>query len=176
MELSILKRWMKNYKMKKQKPQEKQSSPPPNHNDGCECEVCKFGIDEVQRRDAVAMEEYGWIIHFILSDDKNSLPNIHTHGFVEKFNHPDVQICFNISPRTASSILNYIAEVLATGEKFETGKRYPKVINNYYVVFADAVESGRHVLRVIFPDANGKFNSTKPYSHQWHGTTTKPID
>lgn len=50
-----------------------------------------------------------------------------------------------------------IVENIKKGTVYEPGNKYDKIIQNYKVEFINAKESGRSVLRLLIPDANGKY-------------------
>lgn len=146
------KKQIKKVKSKKVKTEKHQ------HDDEHECDVCsgKVNIDLWQEE---MEKKYGWYIHFVFGD--KSCPsgyNIHTHGLA-KFKHPDIQICFPLAKETASGILKTVAGNIKEGKKYFAGMRYSDVITNYEVEIAEAEESGRKVLRIIFPDKNGNFQT-----------------
>lgn len=106
------------------------------------------------------MKKYGWIVHFVAQD--GSYPynvNIHTHGFPEKFKHPDMQICAPISQETAQGIMNNLAKRLEKGNVFKSGKKYKNIIEGFLVLILSAKEDGREVLRIVFPDRDGSFDT-----------------
>lgn len=105
------------------------------------------------------IEQFGWYIHFVLEDDScpNSI-NYHTHGLQERFNHPDLQICFPISEELAHAILNTIVEQIQTGKLFQTAVKYDHIIGGgFKLEFIDAIESKREVLRIAFPNKEGGY-------------------
>lgn len=126
--------------------------------DGCECYVCKNGMDEFKKHQDDLMSKHGWIIHFVSPKSGDNRFNVHTHGLLEKYNHPDIQIMAGgLNPETANVIIHDIVDRIKDGERFKTGERYDKIIKNLDVKFESAVEGGRPVLRVIFPDKNNEF-------------------
>jgi len=53
------------------------------------------------------------------------------------------------------------------GEKFKAGDLVEKVIKDLPVMFVTAHEGGRQLLRIIFPDKNGKFPNEKGCDRQF---------
>jgi len=121
-----------------------------------------FYDDEWLKLDAGSrekMEKYGWFVHFVPDDEDcpNSV-NYHTHGVERSFGHPDLQICFPLSRDIAHSILSNIVDDIKAGSRFEPGKKYNEIIGGgLSVEFIHAMECGRKVLRIIFPDKNGNY-------------------
>jgi hypothetical protein len=106
------------------------------------------------------MKKYGWVVHFVTPD--KSYPfniNIHTHGFPEKFGHQDIQICAPLSQNIAQGIMHNFAQWLEEGKAFKSGKKYRNIIEGFPVLMLPAMEEGREVLRVIFPDKDGSFET-----------------
>jgi hypothetical protein len=65
-----------------------------------------------------------------------------------------------MNPEIAHSILwSVVEDNIKKGKKFEAGKKYDKLIgNDYKVLFLEASENERKVLRMIFPDKDGGFD------------------
>lgn len=128
-------------------------------------------IEEMHRE---MMKKYGWYAHFVPGDDSSPTNfNAHTHGFVESWNHPDIQIVIYMPEEQLHSILIRMAELVKSGKKFKPGKKYDDVLETFPVTFAWAQEGGRRLLRMILPDkkkglARGKIRP--PYDIQWKGT------
>lgn len=136
------------------------------HNYSCHCDVCKHGPEVVRERELNALDKHGWYTHFIFGDDDSPFHmNIHTHGLKEKFNHLDLQICFPVLSDQAHSILiTAIEDHIKKGEKYEAGQKYNGLIVNSQndidaeILFLEAEECGRPVLRMIFPDQDWSFS------------------
>ena len=128
-----------------------------HHKDG-ECECCKNGIESMRLKQEEGLKKYGWFAHFVSNDpDTPYNMNIHTHGLKEGYGHRDIQICMRLPMPTANSILGEVAERIKKGEVFEPGKKYSKIIKNYDVIFVEAEECERPVLRIILPNVDGSF-------------------
>jgi len=139
------------------------------HEDGHECDMCRDGAEAVHEKETAMLQKHGWFVHFVPGSDVPYGLNIHTHGLLEIFEHPDLQICMAMDPQTAHGILaDIIEDKIKKGEKFEAGKKYEKIIGNgYNVLFLNASEGDRTVLRMIFPDKDGGFDG--PMSNQLEG-------
>jgi hypothetical protein len=111
----------------------------------------------LQKKNDEMLEKYGWVVHFVYPDKNNRLANIHTHGFEDSWEHLDIQIVLPIEQRTAHNILTNLADRVKKGEKFEIGKLYDDVIENFKIYFVLKEEKNRTVLRLILPDASGKY-------------------
>lgn len=147
------------------------------HTDGHECEYCNASKEEMKQKENSMIEKHGWYAHFIINEpDLPYNTNVHTHGLKESLDHPDLQICMGMSPATCHSILiNAIEDNIKQGIKFEPGSKYGNIIKpapgykgiEYKVLFLEAEEGGRTVLRMIFPDTDGGFDG--PMSKQLEG-------
>jgi len=146
-----------------------------DHEFDCECAACKYGIENVKRMEQEAMEKEGWYAHIVQDDPRTPYGlNYHTHGMVESFDHPDLQVVLKIDPRTVHSCIHNVVKQIKAGKKFKHGDRADEVIRSaidieYQVMFVNAVEGGRNVLRVIFPDAAGNLepqDMDPEYGHQ----------
>lgn len=107
------------------------------------------------------LKKYGFYIHFVFDEERTpNYTNIHTHGIMENFNHPDLQICLPITDMWAKFILHTIVDKIKSGEYFKTDVEYPDILaDNYKVKFIKAIECRREILRVILPDVNHQFDS-----------------
>jgi thiaminase len=127
--------------------------------------MCELGREAVEKMQEDCIKKYGWYAHYIMDD--NNCPantNAHTHHVLESFGHKDFQICLNVKPEIFNMIFTSLVDEVKKGAKYESGKKYGKIIDGYKVEFIDAIESGRSVLRVLIPDENGKYKG--PYAVQ----------
>lgn len=119
-------------------------------------------------REQEFLKEPGWYAHYVGQDPEypNGI-NIHTHGLLENFNHPDLQICVPMDFHIAHQILiNLIENGIKQGKQYKPGTKTqdaieasPKYIGmKYEVLFLEANEGNRKVLRIIFPEKDGTFN------------------
>ena len=136
------------------------------HENKCECAICKNGMEATLLKEASKLEKFGWIIHYVLNE---GISDFHTHGLEENFNHIDLQIYFPSAPKTAQGILNVVVDRIKAGEKFESGNEYEDLLIGYKVLFRCAKESDRTVLRLILPNVDGKYDSAPVYKAQFDG-------
>ncbi len=137
------------------------------HNGECKCDICRLGIEAAFGIQEEAMEKYGWYVHFVMDDlDYPYGMNVHTHGLADSQKHPDLQICLPMSAKSCHEILiNAIEDNVKKGIIFEHGKKYGNIIMpspgsgkmSYLVLFLNAKENGRDVLRMVFPEKDGGF-------------------
>lgn len=129
-----------------------------NHDHGPgfhkECLACREGMAALHEQQAGHMAEYGYYMHIVLGE---SFINVHTHGFLETWNHPEMQIVMGINPKITQDLLWCFADRIKGGEKFEAGQLVDEIVKSFPVKLIDATEGGRSVLRVLLPDQNGKF-------------------
>ena len=115
-----------------------------------ECEVCRDGVEAFEERQEELMEKHGWVTHYVF-DDKTLMINCHTHGLVEKFGHPDLQIVLPLPGKTCNGIMHTCVERIEKGEVL-SGVVDHILSNDYLVLFVPAKEGGRDVMRLILPD------------------------
>lgn len=135
-----------------------------NHENGMmECEACKNGIDSVLEKQDRLLKTHGWYAHHVVGVD--GFPygvNSHTHHVLENFKHVDLQICLPIEPNSRQGILENVVDKIKEGSSFEAGKSYESLLRNtngitMRVLFLEATENDRKVLRLIFPETDGSF-------------------
>jgi len=137
------------------------------------CDSCAFGIEETIKREKECLKEFGWYVHSVMNDpDYPYSMNIHTHGLLENFKHPDLQICLRISPTVAHAILSGAIELIKAGRTFSDGEIVigDIISGDLPVLFLKRQECGRDVLRIIAPDPTGcidKENIDPYYLEQW---------
>lgn len=136
----------------------------------------RFYFDEKEGKTddwaAKMMRQHGWYAHFVPGDEDfpNSI-NYHTHGVERSFGHADLQICFPIPPDTCHQIFSLVVDNIKEGARYLPGVQYPDIIDNdLKVAFIEAMECGRQVLRLIFPDKNGAYEG-QIYQSQFGGGT-----
>jgi hypothetical protein len=105
------------------------------------------------------MEKYGWYVHFVQDDSSPTGMNIHTHGVRETFKHPDFQIVIPLPQEIIQNILHGMIKQIKDGGSFDVDERYDSVINGFDVKFIWADECDRKLLRIIFPDKEGKLDA-----------------
>jgi hypothetical protein len=117
-------------------------------------QLIRFGQVRAQRE--ALLKKYGWVMDQVYASD-GLHANHHTHGVLESFGHPDLQVTLNIDPKDVHAIVKDMVNDIKKGKKFEDGQRYNEVITNYPVVIRKFTEGDREVHRVIMPDPSGKF-------------------
>ena len=106
------------------------------------------------------MNKFGFITHYVPDDPESPTKvNAHTHGLPESFGHKDIQIVLPLPPKDTHMIIHGLVREIKEGKKFESYIEYSEVIENYKIKFIDAIECGRPVLRLIFPDNEGNLDS-----------------
>lgn len=130
------------------------------HPDECKCSFCEQGVEKALEHQQAMIKQYGWVAHYLTDHDRQSPTgcNVHTHGVMESYNHPDFQCVVPIPPTIVHSLISTLVNRVKAGERFEAGKRYDKVVLNMDVTFIEATETGRTVLRLILPSANGSLD------------------
>jgi hypothetical protein len=138
------------------------------HDLGCKCAVCRLVLDGTLRDEAIQKlkvlqedysQKYGFYIHFVSDDPTVPMGvNIHTHGLYENFGHLDFQIVIILQPKIAHSILHNLVDLVRSGKKFSSGDQINGIIRNFPIKFLEAKEGNRKVLRLIFPDPQGKID------------------
>lgn len=126
----------------------------------CDCIVCRKGMAAYRQWEAKMMAEYGFIYH-TLEDDTTSPTrhNVHTHGLLKRFGHPDLQMIAQIPSEVACYYLETIVRRIKNAEQFKAGDHV--TLNGYACLFVNAIESGRPVLRIIVPDKDGNLERDK---------------
>jgi hypothetical protein len=122
----------------------------------CSCEACKHGMAAVMKKQRECIARQGWFAH-IVSDGHDSPTgfNYHTHGLELKYLHPDIQIVLPLPRKVAHSMGHAVVASLDDGMRFHAGTRESSILKDYAVVFVEAKECGRTVLRMILPERNG---------------------
>ena len=147
-------------------------------------------MERMKRLHDESMKKYGWYAHYVPGDTTSPTEfNAHTHGFMDTWKHPDVQIVAPMPQGTAHGIFWAVVNQLKEGKRFEPGTEYAEILEGYTVRFAWAREGsethfkpgsaihivGRPVLRIILPDKEGRTDRStmeEPYRIQWEGTET----
>lgn len=142
------------------------------------CAICADGMKKLEEREKKNMEEYGWYAHIVMDDPNCPYNyNIHTHGVPHSFNHPDLQICVPMDPRTAHGVIGCIIEQIKKGKKYDTGVPVfddEVVHGGFPFLFIKAKECGRDVLRIIVSDKYKNLDrETMEHSEQWEGTISE---
>lgn len=140
-----------------------------NHTKNCKCLICSGGLANALQTEDESIERFGWYAHMITDPSTACGADIHTHHLEESFGHLNLQIVLPMPAQTAMSILHTIIDnFIRKGVALEPGKEYKEIITNgYSVTFTKAIESGRGVLRVIFPDKYGYCQPNEPMDEQY---------
>ncbi len=156
------------------------------HARGCNCGLCNLddetkekSIQEIEEKQKKNIEDHGWYCHAIGGGDDQTPTgvNYHTHGCLESFGHPDLQIVAPMPPVLAHNLFGLAIEKIKAGEKFKAGDRLSDIIKNMDVALIEAQESGRTVLRMVLPDTRGELDREKmdkPFNTQWDGPPSLP--
>jgi hypothetical protein len=89
------------------------------------------GSDDQRLLDNIA--EYGW--HVIMVLDQDDSPGwAYSIGLHHSFNHPEI-IVFGLELDLMQSIIDNVGEAVRSGNKFEIGKTYPDLIEDYSCTF-----------------------------------------
>ena len=122
----------------------------------------------------MSQQSIDWIIHMVGSTGEpgNSFIdcacNAHTHG-MEKYHHLDFQMVL-ADADAIGYVLNSLGRRVQNGEKFKNGDLVMGIFEDCPVKLVAFEETGRNVLRVIIPDAQGIFpneaNCAYPYNIQ----------
>ena len=127
-----------------------------DHDHDEKCVRCsgQMSVEEMKAWENKCMEKYGFFMHFV---PLGEYLNAHTHGVFDSFKHPDLQLVLPVSGAVGGSILRTVVNRIKKGETFKPGQDYQEIAQGYPVRFMKAVENGRDVLRLIFPDRDGRF-------------------
>lgn len=124
----------------------------------CACDACRLGLEETEKNIAEMLRTKGWYTQYVQDDSECPFcMNIHTHGVKESFDHPDFQICINLSPQVAHEILSMLVYRIKKGERFYVNTDYDDIGEGYTSRFIFAREAGRVVLRLCIPNERNKF-------------------
>lgn len=127
-----------------------------NHPEGEKCFICAgASMEDLSRWQDEQLEKHGFYMHMVGGPE--GFVNAHTHGFQKTWGHTDFQIVLNVGQKTISSIFWEFADRVKAGEVFHGGMLVDKIIKKYAVKLDQNTETGRDVLRVLLPDADGRF-------------------
>ncbi len=117
------------------------------------------------------LRECGWAAHIVPNSDESPTGfNAHTHGLLESFGHPDLQVVYRFDPSTIGLLFNEVVERIKAGLVLTDGYQGEIVPGVSFVVIT-ARESGRDVLRLVFPDDQGSLDRatmTQPQVQQFY--------
>lgn len=119
-----------------------------------------MSIDEIKEHEYKLIAQHGFIIHAVMSPFDQTA-NIHTHGLVTTFDHPDFQCVVPLPPETINGIFHNLVNEIRGGRKFKAGEIVSKILEKFKVTFVWATEGNRDVLRIILPDNKGNLAPDK---------------
>lgn len=125
------------------------------HDDaGCECEICKNGMEAYLKKEAELIEKVGWYAHLVGGYPDGRI-NAHTHNIKERFGHDDLQIVIELPTETINGIFHGVVSKIKDGISFKDGDKVYGIIKELPVGFFLTKDGSRDVLRIILPDVNG---------------------
>jgi hypothetical protein len=136
------------------------------HKKSCLCTACQgMSIDDLQKLEQKNKEKYGWVFHVVVEHPIYGT-EVHTHGLLEKYGHPDLQLCFDFlkcfppdrGKQVISNILWDFVNRIKDGETFSAEQRVSGILKGYDVRLVAATENQRPVLRIIIPDKDGNLD------------------
>ena len=118
-----------------------------------------LAVREIEEREKEWLREYGFYIHYVIpmEESDSELINCHTHGLKESFGHEELQVVLPINQRIVSGVIHSAVNLIRKGKKFSDGDRIGCVLEGYDVLIKRVLEDDRVVMRLILPDAVGKF-------------------
>lgn len=132
----------------------------------CECDKCKYGEEYYNKKIEGIMQQFGWMTEFMNNSCAHPFhKNYATRGLPDKYGHLDLQICLFLPEELAHTLICNAVHLIEKGAVFIAGNEYDGIMNGYNVMFVTALECDRTVLRMIFPDKHGRYD-TAPYSDQ----------
>ena len=131
-------------------------------------EITMAKLAEAKADSERMIAEYGFVIHHVFATKEDQDWNIHTHGLVESYDHPELQICLGLPQKTAASIFHDIVNRIKVGERFEHGQVDDELLVELSIRF---VEVNPELIRLIMPDKDGKYLESEVsgvYKNQYH--------
>jgi hypothetical protein len=111
----------------------------------------------VWKQDSLA--RFGFYVHGVqgVKSDGSFGVDYHTHGLAERFpDQLDLQITLPIRLEAAMPLFHAFVDQMKAGRRFRPGYLEPGVLS-VPVICITAIESGRTVLRLVFPDPEGRW-------------------
>lgn len=118
-------------------------------------------IAAIRQRNAELIARYGWVAHAL-----TDVPLIHTHGLLEGYHHPDLEIRLAVSPEKRHEFLTVLVEAVKAGQRLQAGTE-DTTLFSVPVRFISREETGRMVIRAIFPDPQGRFPDDPGCPPEW---------
>ena len=110
---------------------------------------------------------HGFLIHHVINPDNEGTQGIpildsHTHGVLEKWDHPEIQLIFPpgmLADGCEGALIHAVVDQIREGTKFQEGGEYEKILKGKFR--ATFIKAGEN-LRLILPDPEGNLHSTNP--------------
>lgn len=112
--------------------------------------------EQIQAHRDFLMQEHGFLIDFVFpcEDSENQDWDIHTHGLVENFSHPEIQICIGLPQEIAMPIIHSIVSRIKAGEKFTHGQVDWEIAKDYPTYF---IRVNENMVRLIVSDRSAQY-------------------
>jgi Domain of unknown function (DUF4262) len=126
-------------------------------------------MDEMRNQENQWLKERGWFAHIV--PYQYPFADIHTHGLSENFHHTDIQLVLMFDKATIQKTLDIIVDYIQAGNVIHDGDEIEGLFK-CPVRFVKTVDvtDGRPLLRLILPDAKGRFPEDEtcdfPYREQ----------
>src|SRR5262245_56157529 len=125
------------------------------------------------------IKKYDCSVIFVGADEEG--PGFaYSVGLYHSFKHPE-SIVFGLKHELAGWIINWLAQIIKAGERFEIGKEYDGLLDGYncvlrvapkdcyreYFGYATAFYKGDdfHVLQLVWPDKENKWPCEIDFNH-----------
>lgn len=107
----------------------------------------------------------------VLADDEGEPMCVFTIGLLTTYDHPEI-VVFGLEVDTAEDLLDFVQEQVEAGARYEPGKKYDKLLRNYYCTFKPVAQEhlpmftaaveyhGRSdfpMLQLFWPDKQGRY-------------------
>lgn len=120
-------------------------------------------VSEIIEWQKEQMIKHGYYIHGVIFDSVEYM-DYHTHGLMESFNLPELQIVIPVSKDIANEIIYRVVESLKRGTMDLTSEfkylSYMLRLNNdtrLHIKFVQLAPPDDHIVRIILSDPNRKF-------------------
>jgi len=132
-------------------------------------------------------EKPDWMVHMVLMEScdyceqkdvsklHKHMCNIHTHG-LEKYDSLELQLVLKLPTNLIGYLINTVGLAIRYGMKLHDGDEINHLIKNFVIKVKEIEDDDEvKVLRLILPDASGKFpedeECIEPYSLQYYPTS-----
>jgi len=110
---------------------------------------------------AEPMAREGWVAHGITDQ-----PLVHTHSLAEHFDYSDLEMRLSVDPSTRYQCLATVAEAVTAGQRLIAGTQNTTLFS-CPIRLIERKECDRTVLRVVFPDPQGRFPEDPGCPAKW---------